>query len=141
MTRLDLSVDRVLARWGLLAHSGWLVSVIVLGLAPDFQVAVLALWAAGVCKSIRQPLMSTWIARSIPPQVRATVLSTFGQGDAFGQMLGGPVIGAIGTLHSLRAAIVATGLLHAPTLLLLTRARRLLDEPTSPPASTAPPAS
>jgi DHA3 family tetracycline resistance protein-like MFS transporter len=131
LTRLDLTDDRVLARWGLLAHSGWLVSVIVLGLAPDFLVAVLALWAAGMCKSIRQPLMSTWIARSIPPQVRATILSTFGQGDAFGQMLGGPVIGAIGTWHSLRAAIVATGLLHAPTLLLVTRARRLLDEPAS----------
>ena len=141
LTRLDLTDDHVLARWGLLAHSGWLVSVIVLGLAPDFLVAVLALWAARVCKSIGGPLLSTWITRSIPSQVRATVISTLSQGDAFGQMVGGPVIGAIGTWHSLRAAIVATGLLHAPTLLLLTRARRMLDEPATPGTSTASPAS
>ena len=135
LTRLDLTDDRVLARWGLLAHVGWMVSAIALGLAPDFLTAVLALWAARVCKVAGGPLLSTWITRSIPSQVRATVLSTLSQGDAFGQMLGGPGIGAIGTWHSLRAAMVATGLLHAPTLLLLTRARRLLDAPEPDPAA------
>jgi DHA3 family tetracycline resistance protein-like MFS transporter len=137
LTRLDLTDDRVLARWGLLSHAGWLVSAVALGLAPDFWVAVVALWAARVCKVVGQPLLSTWITRSIPPQVRATVLSALSQGDAFGQMLGGPAIGAIGTWSSLRAAIVATGILHTPTLLLLTRARRLLDAPAVPGTSTA----
>jgi hypothetical protein len=56
-----------------------------------------------------------------------------------GQIAGGPVIGLIGTVHSLRAAMVATGLFHAPALLLLTRARRLLDEPAPPSAPAVPP--
>jgi len=56
-------------------------------------------------------------------------------------MLGGPGIGAIGTWHSLRAAIVATGLLHTPTLLLLTRARRLVDAPASEGTAPTPSAS
>ena len=134
LTRLDLTDDRVLARYGLLAHGGWLVAVCAFGLATDFGMAVLAFWAARVMKSLSQPLMQTWITRGIPSQVRATVLSTLSQGDAAGQMLGGPVIGMIGSWYSLRAAMVATGLFHAPALLLLTRARRLLDEPAPVPA-------
>ena len=141
LTRLDLTDDRVLARYGLVAHGGWLMAVCVFGLATEFWLAVLAFWTARVMKSLGQPLTGTWVTRSIPAQVRATVLSTFGQGDALGQMVGGPAIGLIGTWHSLRAAIVATGLLHAPTLLLLTRARRLLDEPTVPGTPARPAAS
>lgn len=138
LTRLDLTDDRVLARWGLLAHGGWLVAVCVFGLATEFWLAVLAFWSARVMKSVGGPLTGTWITRSIPSQVRATILSTLGQGDALGQMVGGPGIGAIGTWHSLRAAMVATGVLHAPALLLLTRARRLLDEPASTGTSASP---
>jgi DHA3 family tetracycline resistance protein-like MFS transporter len=93
--------------------------------------AVLAFWLARVMKGVSQPLMSTWITRIIPSQVRATVLSTFSQGDALGQMLGGPAIGLIGSWHGLRAAMVATGLAHTPALLLLTRARRILDVPVT----------
>jgi hypothetical protein len=90
LTRLDLTDDRVIARYGLLAHSGWLLAVIVFGLAPDFTVAVLALWVSIVLRGVRQPLMSTWITRSIPSGVRATVLLVLSQGDAFGQTLGSP---------------------------------------------------
>jgi DHA3 family tetracycline resistance protein-like MFS transporter len=137
LTRLDLTDDRVIARYGLLAHSGWLVAVIVFGLAPDFTLAALAFWISVVLRGVGQPLMSTWVTRSIPSEVRATVLSTLSQGDAFGQMLGGPGIGMIGRVYSLRVALVATGLLHAPVLILLTRARRLLNEPTSAPPDPA----
>jgi MFS transporter, DHA3 family, tetracycline resistance protein len=139
LTRLDLTDDRVLARYSLMAHGGWLVAVCAFGLATDFVVAVLAFWTARIMKSIEQPLVQTWTTRAIPSQVRATVLSTLSQGDALGQIAGGPVIGLIGTIHSLRAAMVATGLFHAPALLLLTRARHLLDEPAPPSAPAVPP--
>jgi DHA3 family tetracycline resistance protein-like MFS transporter len=129
LTRLDLTDDRVLARYGLLAHGGWMLAVCVFGLTGDFFGALLAYWAARMMKSIGQPLLETWETRSIPSQVRATIISTLSQGDALGQTLGGPVIGAIGTWYSLRAAIVTTSLFHAPVLLLLTRARRLLNQP------------
>jgi hypothetical protein len=51
-------------------------------------------------------------------------------------MLGGPVIGLIGTAYSLRAAMVATTLLHLPSLVLLMRAHRLLDESARPSSPT-----
>jgi MFS transporter, DHA3 family, tetracycline resistance protein len=138
VARLRVEEDRRIAQVSLFAHGGWLIAVIVFGLASDFSLAVMAFWTARVLQGVGQPLMASWITRNIPSQVRATVLSTLSQGDALGQMLGGPAIGVIGTVHSLRAAIVATGLLHVPVLLLLTQARRLLDAPTSiDPASPA----
>ena len=56
--------------------------------------------------------------------VRATVLSLAGQADAIGQgaeVAGGPLGGAVGTALSLRAPLVASGLLLSPALLLAAR--------------------
>jgi DHA3 family tetracycline resistance protein-like MFS transporter len=141
MRRLALHDDRTLARWLIVTNSVWIIAVIVFGLAPDFTVAALAYWVASAMRTAGQPLMSSWVVRSIPPQVRATVLSTLSQGDAIGQMLGGPVVGAIGSASSLRAAMVATAVLHAPKLLLLGWARRLSQAPhaaSGPPTETEP---
>ena len=44
------------------------------------------------------------------------------QADALGQIAGGPVVGWIGTVRSLRAALVTTGLVLSPALLLFARA-------------------
>ena len=48
-----------------------------------------------------------------------------GQANALGQVTGGPAIGVVGTLRSVRAALVASGLLLSPALLLYGRALRL----------------
>jgi DHA3 family tetracycline resistance protein-like MFS transporter len=41
------------------------------------------------------------------------------QGDAIGQVLGGPAIGVIGTWWSLRAALLSSAALVTPGLLML----------------------
>ena len=56
--------------------------------------------------------------------VRATVLSITNQADAVGQWTGGPAIGLIGNVFSIRAALVAGGLCMAPALALYGRAIR-----------------
>jgi len=67
-------------------------------------VAALAFWCKRVVDSMSEPLFGAWQTRVIPSEGRATVLSALGQGDAVGQVLGGPVVGAIGTVMSIRAA-------------------------------------
>ncbi len=79
-----------------------------------------------IMRKTLQPLYSAWINRGIPSQVRATVLSTYGQMDAIGQLLGGPAIGAIATRFGLRAAMVVSGLLLALVLPLYRRAYALV---------------
>ena len=51
------------------------------------------------------------------------MLSALGQGDALGQVVGGPIVGTIGTVMSIRAAMVAASVLHTGVLALLLRAR------------------
>ncbi len=84
---------------------------------------LLAIWCKRIVDSMSEPLFNTWQTRVIPSEVRATVLSALGQGDALGQVLGGPVVGAIATAVSIRAAMVATSALHTAMLALLFRAR------------------
>jgi DHA3 family tetracycline resistance protein-like MFS transporter len=114
----------VLAR-GLFALTAlWGVSVIAFGLAGSFAVALAAYWLVGVARTTMGPLERTWITQNTAPELRATLISMSGQMDAIGQVAGGPVVGVIGTLRSLRAALVTTGVFLFPAALLYTRTLR-----------------
>ena len=56
--------------------------------------------------------------------MRATVFSIAGQADAIGQAGGGPVLGLIGNVWGIRAALGASALVIAPALALYGRAMR-----------------
>jgi MFS transporter, DHA3 family, tetracycline resistance protein len=101
-----------------------IASVIVFGLAGNFPLALAAFTAACVLRSTNTPIYMAWLAQNIDAKVRATVISMSGQMDAIGQIVGGPIIGIIGTLVSLRAAIVSTATFLSPALLLFVRAQR-----------------
>jgi DHA3 family tetracycline resistance protein-like MFS transporter len=98
------------------------VSMIAFGLAGNFVLALLAYWAARTFRSVAGPAYDAWQTQQIDPRVRATVLSMTSQANSFGQVAGGPVLGAVGNV-SLRGAMALAGLLLAPTLLLFGRAR------------------
>jgi DHA3 family tetracycline resistance protein-like MFS transporter len=117
--RLSTHSDQVVARVLIVAEALRVLSIVALGLTGEFMVAILARWSAAGLSSIGAPLLDAWLARNTPSAVRATVFSAVGQGDALGQVLGGPAIGAIGTWVSLRAAMVASAVLLLPGLLLL----------------------
>ena len=97
------------------------LSVIAFGLAGNFVVAIIAKWLISLLRTASGPLSGTWMNQNIRSEVRATVLSMNGQADALGQVAGGPVIGAIGSVFSMRAALVFSGLLITPALALYTR--------------------
>ncbi|HEX5548735.1 MAG TPA: hypothetical protein VFX24_15090, partial [Ktedonobacterales bacterium] len=124
-TRNHVSVARALFAINALL----IVVVIVFGLAVSFPLAVAAYLMADVLRTTRQPIYLAWLTQTIDARVRATVLSISSQLDAFGQIAGGPVIGAIGSLRSIRAALVATGIALTPALLLFARAARLKEAP------------
>jgi DHA3 family tetracycline resistance protein-like MFS transporter len=121
--QLDTNDDQRVIRMLVLLQAGWIATVFVFGLTTSFAVAALAIWCKRIVESLSEPLLNAWQTRVIPSEVRATVLSALGQGDALGQVLGGPVVGAIGTVVSIRAAMMAASALHAPVLALLLRAQ------------------
>lgn len=91
-------------------------SVLLFILADIFALALLGLWLTGAARAIRNPLMEAWINQHTESGVRATVLSIQGQADALGQIAGGPLVGAVGLLSSVRLAISLSALLLLPIL-------------------------
>jgi MFS transporter, DHA3 family, tetracycline resistance protein len=101
------------------------VSVVIFGLAASFAVAAVAYLVARLARRLKDPLYVTWLNKNVEDSsVRATVNSIASQADAIGEVAGGPAIGVVGTVGSLRAALVATGLLLTPTIALFLRALR-----------------
>jgi len=66
---------------------------------------------------VNDPVYTTWPTQNIDAKVRATVISMSDQVDAFGQIVGGPPVGYIGTAFSIRAALLASGERSAQVLL------------------------
>jgi DHA3 family tetracycline resistance protein-like MFS transporter len=99
-------------------------AVCVFGLASGFYLALAAYWAARVMRQTMLPLQAAWLNEHVDSRVRATVFSMAGQFDAGGQIVGGPAIGLLANVASVRAALVAAGLALLPSLPLYARGLR-----------------
>jgi DHA3 family tetracycline resistance protein-like MFS transporter len=120
------TTNNVTAAWLQIALNAMMIAAIVaFALAGSFALALLMYWSYSTLRSVNHPIFTTWLACNTDPKVRATVISMSGQVDAIGQIAGGPIIGVIGTLLSIRAALVAASLLLSPALIFLGRAIRL----------------
>jgi DHA3 family tetracycline resistance protein-like MFS transporter len=102
--------------------SGISTGLILFGLARNFPIALASYASVATLRSTLNPLYSAWTNRGIPSSVRATVLSTLGQMDAIGQVLGGPALGLIANQFGFRIALIAAGFVLSPVLLLYRRA-------------------
>ena len=101
-----------------------ILGLLTFALSRSFAVAVAAFTAVYVLRHSGRPIFMAWINRGIEPKVRATVLSTLNQMDAFGQVAGGPGIGAVANRWGLRTALVVVAALLTPVVGLYRRARR-----------------
>ena len=59
---------------------------------------MIAFWRRSLASRMWDPLYLAWINQNIESRVRATVISMSSQTDAIGQIAGGPLLGAIGSL-------------------------------------------
>jgi DHA3 family tetracycline resistance protein-like MFS transporter len=123
--RLDMTSHEVVSRWLFLINAGQMLSLLLFALAGGFWLGMLMFCSATTLSRIYDPLYLNWLNQNVRSDVRATVLSMSSQADSFGQIAGGPVIGGIGSLVSLRAALVATSAALVPALLLYLRAFKL----------------
>ena len=109
-----------------------MIGIISFALTTHFSLALMAYWLSRVLRTTRHPLSAAWINQQLESKVRATVLSLNGQADALGQVAGGPPVGIIGTIYSLRAALVVTGAILSPAMALYARTLRQLPQPATP---------
>jgi DHA3 family tetracycline resistance protein-like MFS transporter len=102
-------------------YGGMAMGLLVFAWTRSFYMAVLATLVVDTLRGTTYPVTTTWLNQFIDSKVRATVLSMISQVDAVGQMAGGPVVGIIGNLRSIRAALTGSALLLAPTVPLFGR--------------------
>jgi len=102
------------------------IAMFTLALTGSFLLAILAYWVIEMTRRVAEPLNTAWLNKHIASNVRATVLSITSQVDALGQIVGGPIVGAVGTLVSLRAALVCVALLLTPMPAQYEYIRRLM---------------
>ena len=116
--RLDLSSGRKVALTLAGVYVVMIGSVLLFTLGETFALVLLGFWLTQAARGLRNPLLEAWINLYVESDVRATVLSIQGQADAFGQIAGGPVVGAVGLWSSVRVAISLSALMLLPILLV-----------------------
>jgi MFS transporter, DHA3 family, tetracycline resistance protein len=100
-----------------------LVAMLVFALTGSIWVAIAALLGVFFARDLAGPLYTIWLNEQITDSsVRATVLSISGQANAIGQAGGGPVLGVVGNVWGIRAALAAGAAAIAPALALYGRA-------------------
>ena len=103
------------------------VAVVALATAHVFAIAVLAYLIVSLLRPVFDPLVSGWLVGRIEPQVRATALSAKDMFDSAGQIVGGPLVGVIGTLASTRAGLLAGAAAMGPAAGCLAAASRRIS--------------
>jgi DHA3 family tetracycline resistance protein-like MFS transporter len=99
-------------------------AVVAMASAHAFALVVAAYLAVSVLRPVLYPLLSGWMVGRIEPSVRATALSARDMFDSGGQILGGPFIGVIGNLASVRIALIAGAAALAPAAACIAAASR-----------------
>lgn len=121
--RLEGAGTARLARVLLAVTVAQLLAAVTFGLATGLAVALVGYLAYRATRSTTGPVYRTWVNQNIPDSsVRATVLSITNQSDAIGQVVGGPAVGAVGTVVSIRAALLAGAAALLPAIALFGRA-------------------
>jgi DHA3 family tetracycline resistance protein-like MFS transporter len=110
-------------------YGGTILGNVVFVLAGQFELAVMAYWFSQMMRATTRPLIIIWISQITPSQFRASAISMYWQSISLGNVLGAPVIGLIGTVTSVRWALMAAVLALSPTLWLLTRRVRGTETP------------
>ena len=113
----------LVARYLLAFTAFELVAMLLFALTGSTWLAIAGLLGVFFARNMAGPLYDTWLTEQITDSsVRATVFSITGQSNAVGQAAGGPVLGVLGNVWGIRAALTAGALAIGPALGLYGRA-------------------
>jgi DHA3 family tetracycline resistance protein-like MFS transporter len=119
--RIDTSRHGPVARAVLILISGMVAGLLAFALTGSFVIALIAFWGFSSLRRTLGPLYTAWVNQHAESSVRATVISMSSQIDALGQILGGPVIGAVGLALGIPVSLTICAVVLATALPLLIR--------------------
>ncbi len=112
------------ARTLLVIDGALAVALIGFGLLGQFAAAASLYLLARMLRRVAMPIQAAWINQSLTARIRATVLSLDAQVDALGQIIAGPLLGALAAAAGTGRAMVAAGVIVAAGLPLYWRTIR-----------------
>jgi DHA3 family tetracycline resistance protein-like MFS transporter len=134
---VDTNSHRAVA-WALFAMDGLAVAcAAAFAVAGQFALALGVFWLFTAARGPRMPLERIWMNQNLESGMRATVFSMRAQVGTLAEIAGGPILGAIATAFTARAALLAAAAILSPTLLLYARALRRDAQPADPTAPRA----
>jgi DHA3 family tetracycline resistance protein-like MFS transporter len=120
--RVDTSSPIAIGRAMLIVTGLISASLIGFALSPLLLLSLGLYLSIDVLRDIAGPLQTAWVNQKLDSRIRATVHSMFGQVDAIGQVLGGPIVAVIAAVGTATASLVTSGLLLTPALFFINRA-------------------
>jgi len=99
--------------------AGYILGLILFAVGKSFWFVLAVFLITGLMRSIKEPVLAAWMNEHVEERMRATVFSTSGQLDSFGQIIGGPFVGLVAQLFSVSWGLVSTALLLLPALFLV----------------------
>jgi len=120
--RVDASSPLAIGRAMMLVTGTISVAMLGFALSPYLVVTLILYLVIDMMRDVRIPLQTAWINQKLDSKVRATVHSMFGQVDAIGQVVGGPIVAMIAAIGSAVASLLTSGMLLTPALFFINRA-------------------
>jgi DHA3 family tetracycline resistance protein-like MFS transporter len=136
--RVDSTRPLAIGRAVLIVTGTISVALIGFALLPVFGLSLGLYLIVSVLRNIHIPLQTAWVNQKLDSRVRATVHSMFGQVDAIGQVMGGPIVAVIASVGSTVASLVTSGLLLTPALFFIKRANSQSGKETDVEAEALP---
>lgn len=99
--------------------AGYILGLILFALGKSFWFMLVAFLITGLMRSLKEPVLAAWMNEQVEERMRATVFSTNGQLDSFGQIIGGPLVGLVAQQVSVPGGLICTALLLLPALFLV----------------------
>lgn len=106
------------------ASAGYILCLVLFAVSRNFWFMLIVFLLAGLLRTIKEPVLTAWMNDHVEERMRATVFSTNGQLDSFGQIIGGPIVGLIAQQISVSWGLTCTAFLLLPALLLVPMAAK-----------------
>ncbi|MBK9925565.1 MAG: MFS transporter [Anaerolineales bacterium] len=119
--RVDSSSSLAIGRAVLVVTAGISLAMFGFALSQILIISLILYLIIDALRDVHIPLQTAWVNQKLDSKVRATVHSMFGQVDAIGQMLGGPIVAVIAATGSAVASLVTSSLLLSPALFFIRR--------------------
>jgi DHA3 family tetracycline resistance protein-like MFS transporter len=134
--KIVIDSHRQVARALFWITSALAISLFSFSLVNSLILALVIFWVIAVSRTVIGPVFTAWVNQRLDSSVRATVISMSGQVDAIGQIAGGPVVGWVGNVVSVRTALAVSSFIITPAVALLHGASKQDDPIEDNPGSS-----